>query len=116
MKSLNKILSIILMLILSNSAIAMDVQSYEKLKNSSIDILKVYINGVGYGYSWINSILESQERPPLYCPPRKIALNVENYLAVIDDEIKKASQPLPPDTPIELILYFGLVESFPCSN
>jgi len=110
------VLMLILTLIVASPAIALDVQEYEERKNTSRDVLKIYINGVGEGYSWSNSILKQRGNPPLYCPPQKIALNADNYMAIIDAQIAKMKKSGAIEIPVELILYLGLVDSFPCSK
>ena len=115
--------SVLLSLLFSNSANAVDVKKYEELKRTPLsrEVLKNFIDGVGYGYSWSNTFLERRGDKKLYCEPQKILLNAENYIDIIDTQIavlKKRNFPLQAimETPVELLLYIGLVDSFPCSK
>ena len=115
--------SVLLSLLFSNSANAVDVKKYEELKRTPLsrEVLKNFIDGVGYGYSWSNTFLERRGDKKLYCEPQKILLNAENYIDIIDTQIavlKKRNFPLQAimETPVELLLYVGLVDSFPCSK
>ena len=100
-----------------NPAIALDVAKYEELKETSVDVLKIHIDGVQQGYSWSNTFLEARGDKVFYCQPRKMVLNVENSINIIDSKIaklKKSGQVEMP--PVELILFYGLVDTFPCSK
>ena len=115
--------SVLLSLLFSNSANAVDVKKYEELKRTPLsrEVLKNFIDGVGYGYSWSNTFLERRGDKKLYCEPQKILLNAENYIDIIDRQIavlKKRNFQLQAimETPVELLLYIGLVDSFPCSK
>ncbi len=115
--------SVLLSLLFSNSANAVDVKKYEELKRTPLsrEVLKNFIDGVDYGYSWSNTFLERRGDKKLYCEPQKILLNAENYIDIIDRQIavlKKRNFPLQAimETPVELLLYVGLVDSFPCSK
>ncbi len=77
--------------------------------------MRFYISGVGNALSFSNIALEQRGDKPFFCPPEKIALNVENYMDIIDKEIAR-KQKNPNNVPVEVILYSGLVEVFPCSN
>ncbi|MCL1491280.1 MAG: hypothetical protein M1G31_11085 [Pseudanabaena sp. Salubria-1] len=115
--------SFLLSLLFSSPISAIEVKQYEEYKRTSLSrtILKNFIDGVGYGYSWSNTFLENRGDKKLYCEPRKIVLNAENYIDIIDRQIavlKKSNLPLQSimETPVELLLYIGLVDSFPCSR
>jgi hypothetical protein len=115
--------SFLLSLLFSTPVSAIEVKKYEELKRTSLsrNVLKNFIDGVGYGYSWSNTFLERRGDKKLYCEPQKILLNAENYIDIIDTQIavlKRSNLPLQAimETPVELLLYIGLVDSFPCSR
>lgn len=89
------------------------LRDYKTLKSS--EQFKIYINGVGIGFSWSNSILERRGAQQLYCQPAKLSLGPENYQNILDNEINDTTNLYKPDTPIELILLLGLVRTFPCN-
>ena len=66
--------SVLFWLIFSSSVSAIEVKKYEELKRTSLSltILKNFIDGVGYGYSWSNTFLEHRGDKKLYCGPQKI--------------------------------------------
>jgi hypothetical protein len=73
-----------------------------------------YIGGVGSGFSWANAWLkETRNQPPLYCVPAKLALSRENYLDILDRQVREHGDRRA-DTPVALMLLDGLVETFPC--
>lgn len=92
---------------------AMELSGYQTLKETSPDLTKIYIAGVGQGYSWSTTIAEEKWRKTFYCPPSKIALNGDNYLAILDKAIEQGDYES--SYPVELILYWGLVDAFPCA-
>lgn len=100
-------------------ASAITVSEFEKGKMNDKDYIKTFITGVGYGFSWINTILISEGRPPLYCVPGNLVLNGDNYIRIIDDELvedEKSNKSYSQSSPIELILFFGLERTFPCKK
>ena len=72
-----------------------------------------YIAGVGIGYSWANTYSENIKQNPLYCQNSKLALNNRNYFDIMHQECMRGTYN--DDTPIELILLFGLQKTFPCN-
>ncbi|TMU24512.1 hypothetical protein E0L35_09700 [Halomonas sp. ATBC28] len=109
-------LAFLLLAFFFSSSAAMDVSTYEELKQDSRDVLKIYISGIGEGYSWSNAIVQGRGDAALYCPPEKIALNAENYISITDDKIEALGDSEASKIPVELILNFGLVETFPCAD
>jgi hypothetical protein len=81
--------------------------------------LKLYIGGMGEGILWANSEATSK-KTPLYCEPDKLELVADNYIGMIDGQIKKLSQPGGvtkaelDDFAIGVLLLKGLEETFPC--
>jgi hypothetical protein len=86
-------------------------KDYPKLKNS--DAFKAYVTGLGVAYSWSNAHLSSVNQKPLYCEPKKLGLNSDNYLGILEDGIKRI--PDNADLPIEYIFLLQLQVTFPCS-
>ena len=51
---------------------------------------KTYIRGVGAGYAWANSflvVIRKEDR--MFCVPGKLALDKENYMAILDGHISR---------------------------
>ncbi len=79
--------------------------------------IKIYIDGVGAGFSWANAELERTGRPPLYCDPIKMPLQAENYLQILQDYIQKNKELIErcgSDCPVEMLLLHGLIETLSC--
>jgi hypothetical protein len=83
--------------------------------------LKLYISGMGEGILWANAEA-TRKKNPLYCDPDKLELVADNYIGMIDVQIRKISQP-GGATKAELdgiavgvLLLNGLKETFPCKN
>ena len=80
------------------------IKEYKSVKEEHFT--KVYINGIGRGLFWANAEADDSFKKKLYCSPSKLALGVENYLQIIDDEIERATYTS--DMPVELVLLKGL--------
>ena len=92
------------------------VKDFDQLKD--VQWFKVYMRGVGTGYAHANSELRVNKQKQLYCQPGNLALTVDNYLRILDDEIqerRKEGQYIE-DIPVELLLLKGLQKTFPCNK
>jgi hypothetical protein len=99
--------SLALMIVLGSISPAnseIDFKDYRDLKNTPA--FKTYLNGVGVGYSWANTMLNQRGLPLLYCQPGKLALGADNYADILQREITNRSS-IKPDDPVETLLLFG---------
>lgn len=98
----------------------MTVEQYKTRMKTPLDAAstKVYIKGLGEGIGWAN-IEATARRTPLYCPPGKLAIDVANYIDILDREIerfsKTSSSAEANGTWIGLLLMDGLKDTFPCA-
>ena len=78
--------------------------------------LKVYIRGVTKGYFWYNSIVGSQKGEKLYCQSMNLLLKENDYLDLIDKEIKYAKKKgfYDDNDDVEMLLGVSLKREFPC--
>jgi hypothetical protein len=80
---------------------------------------RLYIKGVGEGIGWANNE-PTTGRKPFYCPPEKLAVNLENYMDILNRQIKTLSMRLTQsqleEAWIGLLLLKGLQEAFPCAS
>tara|TARA_B100001971_G_C17698343_1_gene290448 strand:- start:115 stop:366 length:252 start_codon:yes stop_codon:yes gene_type:complete len=61
---------------------------------------------------------------PFFCPPDHLALNANNYVEILEREIQRQREGgifgeggiSKEDASVELILFYGLVRTFPCSE
>jgi len=108
------------LLIVSRSAAnaEMTVSEYRQRITSTdatlVDVTKVYIKGLGEGIGWGNAEKE------FYCQPAKLALGMENFLDIIDRQIKELSTSVSAakldEMWIGLLLSQGLQRTFPCPS
>jgi len=84
------------------------VSEYLEKKETLAVYFESYISGLGVGFSWYNVDMIMNGKP-LYCPPAKLAVTTENYIRILDDEIKRNKKIY-----IEPILLDGLIRTFPC--
>lgn len=106
----------VFLLIASAAPTSADIlfEKYEKLKNEAW--VKLYLGGVGSGYSWANAILRTKGEAPLYCEPTKLALQPDNYLQILNTFLSKNPREPLQGTPIDLILGYALQDAFPCNS
>lgn len=108
-----RIIFYLLLFTSSASHAGMLVKNYEKMKNN--DLVKLYIYGVGEGYSWSNASLSNKNQAPLYCQPKKMILNNENYLTLLDTSIRESTQGNKDELIVEALLLTQLIKVFPCN-
>lgn len=84
-----------LVLVVVQDAGAGTVGEYHKMTRAAgaypaaSNSLKAYVAGLGQGMFWANVALKAQGKEKLYCPPPTLALNVDNYLSILDKEVGK---------------------------
>jgi len=108
-----KIIYLLLSLFIATNSMAdVDLKFYKSLTATQKEELTDYIAGVGKGIFWAQIIVNQKYGTKLYCVPSNLALNGDNYIQILNDEISKYNYG--DDAPIELILVFGLQHTFPC--
>ena len=114
------ILIVLLLLCFIKPTHAMSLKGYEMAKKDDPDITKLYIFGVGEGFSWSCTVLEAEGKQLFFCQPDHLVLNANNYVEILEREIQRQRESgnLNEDASVgvELILFFGLVRTFPCSE
>ena len=101
------------------------VETYQEAMTSSdkptIELMQSYVAGLGYGMAWTNGEA-AKKNAPVYCPPEKMALALQNYIDILDRQIKRITQSktltneVLKTTPISLVLLGGLKDTFPCEG
>ncbi len=93
---------------------AYTIREYEEFKKRvpNSDYIKTYMNGVGTGFFWSNTMLSFKGKQPLYCQSGNLVLNANSYIRILEDEILKGNYTK--DILIENILLNGLIRTFPC--
>lgn len=108
------VICLITMIIAIPSQAEVTMRDYDKVKESKW--FKDYIYGVGVGYGWANAELEASGQPLLYCVPKNLALDVSNYIDILEREIRDSLNKNTLNSSVELILLEGLQKTFPCSK
>jgi hypothetical protein len=88
------------------------LKDYETFKDT--EGFKYYIYGVERGLAWANTTLFTSGSKILYCQPNELALSKEEILDILKREIDKNAGKYTIDTPVELILMYALMRTFPC--
>ena len=85
-----------------------------KAKGESLEweVFKEYIDGVGVGYMWANESFAADHKIRYFCSPPHLSMNADNYVSIINGVLKEHK--LPDDQSIELVLWHGLQDTFPC--
>jgi hypothetical protein len=106
-------------LLIANSAFSMPLKAYKVARKAdSIESIETYIDGVGSGFLWANTALQADNKEPLFCNP-DLTLNEDNYLALLDRQIKDGTPTKASwrdDDSIEIILLRALQRTFPCKK
>src|ERR1035438_7029748 len=79
-----------------------------------------YIEGVGHGIQTASVVARIQGNKQLYCIPDKLILTGENYMGMIDREIKEQARIEPDEVlgkrPLGVVLLYALTETFACPS
>lgn len=113
---------ILLLFIVSTNVLAdWSSRDYDNMSKIEKDSLRMYINGVGEGTSWMSIIQESnnKEYRKLYCPPVDLVLDVNEYVDILEKRINKVKNLNLynlENSPIGMELVNGLIDTFPCDK
>jgi hypothetical protein len=106
-------------MLIAYPAFSMPLKAYKVARKAdSIESVENYIDGVGNGFLWANTALQADNKEPLFCNP-DLTLNEDNYLALLDRQIKDGMPTKAAwrdDDPIEIILLRALQRTFPCKK
>lgn len=102
-----------------SSVNAMSVEMFEQMKAAGGEqrsLLGIYFSGLTDGYSWSNAYLRKRGDKELYCIPPNLVINQDNAIQLVSTYIDGARKRGEDTTkvPVEVYLYFALLESFPC--
>jgi hypothetical protein len=89
------------------------LKDYERFRGK--EMLLTYISGVGRGYTWTNTWLQTRKQPLLFCPPEDLAIRGENFVDILDNQIAWMGERGLSSTSMELTLLKGLMRVFPCT-
>lgn len=95
---------------------ALTVGDYKDMLKHKSEYVDFYVLGIGEGFSWANVVNQDKNLATLYCQPKELALNVENYKRVIEDELEKYPEIYKDNIEVEIALLRGLMRTFPCDR
>jgi hypothetical protein len=90
----------------------MSVQKYRELTATGRLDVQFYLMGVANGFAWMNAELHTKKKPQVFCAPDDLAMGVEDYVQLLDQELTRHSWSA--ETSIEPLLLRGLQRRFPC--
>lgn len=74
--------------------------------------MKMYILGVGDGFSWGNILAGREGAPDSYCQPPNLSLNVGEIIQIMT--LFSNTKHVAPATPVAVVLSESLQSTFPC--
>ena len=111
---------ICLSLLISTPSFSFTAGKYLIDRNSddsvTINLLKVYIKGVGRANFWTNAISGVVQNKSLFCPPGNWNPKVDDYLSYLDAEIvhRKNKGKYVKTDEIEFYMTTYLIRTYPC--
>ena len=110
---------LLLTLLLSSSCFAelSTVGRYESMSQTDKSAMGYYIMGIGEGASWAQVYGISFNNKKLYCMPPNLAMNINNYVQLLETGIQKHKARKPnsyQNEMIDTVLIDELISNFPC--
>jgi hypothetical protein len=92
----------------------------EMMSDATATLTKIYVQGLGDGITWANAAAQAEKKSAFFCQPDKLILGPQNYIDIIDQQIKERSTRMTAakldDSWIGVLLMMGLEETFPCKG
>ena len=76
----------------------------------------MYLDGVKEGIIAYDVFIRSGRKPPFMCMPDKLALTLEQADEILMREARQHANIYTDNTPISVLLMYGLIETFPCDG
>jgi hypothetical protein len=102
---------------LSNANARITVKYYlDNKEGASVEatITEAMVTGLGAGIQSANAMLTARKQPPLYCPPKSLAINYKNIVGIIDNELKRHNLSDIQNQPLGAFMVMGYMSTFPC--
>lgn len=122
MRTLQKHALFVLVALAVQPSSAMNIDTYDRMRKEGARsdaraLLRVHVGGVGEGLEWANAYLEREGVGPLFCAPRELNLNADNYVQFVDEALSKDRQSYSSlGLPIAAILTHALRSKLACSK
>ena|ERR1700682_19784 len=75
---------------------------------------RLFIRGVGEGISIYNTLQETRNGDPFFCPPNNLGIVDAQYVAIIKGFLAK--YPKTKTQPVGAVLLYALQDAFPCKR
>ena len=106
--------------LISTASFALDTETYAEMRQNPKEstvyaLLESHIAGLAEGFQWANAHLEATKQAPIFCAPRAMALNAENYMQVVDEFLSLDRRKyVGPNVPLGGTLLIALQAKLPC--
>ena len=91
-----------------------DVTVNEILARANERSAQLIVASTADGISWSNSYMATVKRQPIYCPPGKLAITVQQYMDILRRHVQE--NPSDGHDPIGFGLFNALLKTFPCAQ
>jgi hypothetical protein len=95
-----------------------DYREFSVTENGKL-LVKTYVKGLGEGMM-IANLEAKKKKGTLYCAPQNLAVTPDNYLNILERQIKDIGVTMPAakvdDLPLSILLMRGLQQTFPCQT
>lgn len=113
-KKINVLFFIFFFLFSIPASAEVTVRDWDRVSSSKN--FKWYVAGVGSGFFWANIEAGELGLRQIYCQPSALAVNADNYMEILKKELNNYGGGYNLDTPLSLILLYGLKRTFPCHD
>lgn len=90
----------------------------KEFKKPGRDVIKIHIKGISSTFVWINAYLLTVDQPLLFCLPKKVPLNVNNYISIVENQMlnHEKNGTSDEDISVTMTLFIALLNLFPCKK
>ena len=89
-----------------------EITAEQAIANREMVETKLYLAGIGAGFTWANANITSRKLQPTFCAPAKLGITAEQYGEILADYVKE--NPASASRPVGAILLASLQRVFPC--
>lgn len=102
----------------SDARAEMSVAEYQRATASGTvpATTKLYILGLGDGLTWASALQVAHGASPPFCPPSNVAMEVDDYVLLLNREIGRYPAAFSKDAMVGMFLARALRRAYPCNN
>ena len=113
---MNKYYVMALSILSFNVMAGMTVSEYQSTKLSDKEEMEWYVAGLGNGFAFSNTKLESIHQKRMYCPPSTLKIGIPDLEGFIQKGIDEIGAKESKDIQIEPLLLRQLIQAYPCKR